>query len=294
MMTKNEPNRMKRLIFLLTGALGCFCALTAPALTATVGVGNANTDTFTPAVTNITAGDTVSWVWNSSSILFHDSTSTNPALTWSSPTTNRTGYVFSFTFTNAGSYPYLCTVHTLQHMTGAVIVAAAPLPPTVAITNPANGAVFSALANIKLGASATASGGSVTNVRFLQGAAVLTNLTAAPYAYTVSNLAAASYTFSAVATDSGGLSATNSITNSVVTPVAVALTAPKKIPPASFQFSYSANTGLSYVVQRSTNLLSTNWLPLATNTAASNPVTYTDTTATVSPGFYRVGRLPNP
>jgi hypothetical protein len=87
---------------------------------------------------------------------------------------------------------------------------------------------------------------------------------------------------------------TNSISISVVTPVQVLLSAPQGLPPANFQFSYTANVGLSYIVQRSTNLVSTNWITLITNTAGSGSVNFTDINATVNPGFYRVGRLPNP
>jgi plastocyanin len=60
----------------------------------------------------------------------------------------------------------------------------------------------------------------------------------------------------------------------------------------NFQFSYSANIGLNYVVLRSPDLFT--WVPLATNVAESNPVVFTDLTATNSLNFYRVGLLPNP
>jgi hypothetical protein len=52
--------------------------------------------------------------------------------------------------------------------------------------------------------------------------------------------------------------------------------------------------GLSYIVQLSTNLALTNWITLVTNVAASNPVVFVDNHTTNTPGFYRVGRLPNP
>jgi hypothetical protein len=78
----------------------------------------------------------------------------------------------------------------------------------------------------------------------------------------------------------------------VVTPVPVALSALQRPSPTSFQFSYSVNVGLRYVVQRSGDLL--NFTPINTNTAASNPVTFLDNGATGAASFYRVGRLPNP
>jgi chitinase len=179
-------------------------------------------------------------------------------------------------------------------MTGAVIVAAANLPPTVSITNPASGAVFAAPANITIQASASDSDGTVTNVQFLVGANVVTNQATAPFSAVTNNLAAGSYTLSAIASDNSGATATNQVAISVVTPVSVLLSAPQPGPPTMFRFSYTANTGLSYIVQRSTNLASPNWTTLVTNLAGSGSINFTDQNATFNPGFYRVGRLPNP
>jgi hypothetical protein len=179
-------------------------------------------------------------------------------------------------------------------MTGTIFVAAPNVPPTVAITNPAAGMVFSEPATIKLAATAADADGAVTNIQFFQGALSLTNLAGGPFLVSVSNLAAGSYVFTAVASDNGGLTATNAITNSVVTPVPVAINSPSRLLPSGFQFNYSANVGLRYIVQSSTSLFSTNWLTLATNTAAASPVIFMDANATSNPGFYRVGLLPNP
>jgi plastocyanin len=167
-------------------------------------------------------------------------------------------------------------------------------PPSVTITNPASGAVLSAPANVLIQASATDPDGSVTNVQFLLGATVLTNQPAAPFSASTNNLPAGSYMFSAIAADNNGIKATNSVTISIVTPVAVTLNASQRLSATNFQFSYPANIGLNYVVQCATNLLSPNWIPVLTNTAASNPVVFVDNHSTNNPGFYRVGRLPNP
>jgi chitinase len=167
-------------------------------------------------------------------------------------------------------------------------------PPSVTITNPVSGTVFAAPANVTIQASASDTDGTVTNVQFLVGSTVLSNAAAAPFSAVTNNLAAGSYTLSAVASDNNGVKATNAATISVVTPVQVLLSAPQGLPPANFHFSYTANVGLSYIVQRSTNLVSTNWITLITNTAGSGSVNFTDLNATVNPGFYRVGRLPNP
>jgi hypothetical protein len=169
-------------------------------------------------------------------------------------------------------------------------------PLTVTITNPASGAVFAAPANITIQASASdpVTGGSVTNVQFLVGSTVLTNETTAPFSAVTNNLPAGNYTLSAIASDNSGATFTNSLNISVVTPVPVVISSPSRPSSTNFQFSYTANIGLGYIVQWSTNLLSTDWITLGTNTAAASPVNFSDTNATASPGFYRVGRLPNP
>lgn len=263
--------------------------LSSPARVVTVGVANGNSLAFFPAVTNISAGDQVAWVWNNT-LNTHSTTDTN---FWDSGL-HPNPFSFTNTFNSAGTFHYICKVHSTFGMTGAVVVAAANLPPTVTVTNPANVFIFSAPASVKLGAAAADSDGSVTNVRFLQGTTVLTNLTISPYFVIVSNLAAGTYAFSAVAADNFGLTATNAITNTVVAPVTVAVSSPTRLASTNFRLAYTANTGLRYVIQRSTNLLSTNWLGLATNTATSSSMTFTDLNAAANPGFYRVGRLPNP
>jgi hypothetical protein len=77
----------------------------------------------------------------------------------------------------------------------------------------------------------------------------------------------------------------------VVTPVAVTLSGPTATN-QTFKFTYSANPGLRYVVQTSSNLV--NWVPLVTNVAASDPVVFSAGAVTNTSRFYRVGRLPNP
>lgn len=279
--------------------LGCGSPFSGLGAMASVLVGSGGFK-FTPAVTNINVNDQVIWTWAGSN---HSTTSgTNgaagddngvPTGLWDSGV-DSPSHTFTNTFTSAGRFSYFCSVHFALGMTGAVIVAAANLPPTVAITNPTNAFVFSAPATITLAANALDSDGSITNLGFFEGAALLTNLIAGPYVVTVSNLAAGAFIFSAVATDNNGLSATNAVTNNVVNPVTVSLSALGREASGSFQFAYTSDVGLRYVVQCSTNLLATNWLALATNTAAAAAVTFTDLNASAAAGFYRVGRLPNP
>jgi len=141
-------------------------------------------------------------------------------------------------------------------------------PPAVTITNPVNGAVFAAPANITIQASASDSDGTVTNVQFLIGSTVLTNKATAPFSVVTNNLAAGSYTLSAVASDNNGVKNTNTVSISVVTPVQTTVNGTTRTTSTNFQFSYSANVGLSYIVQRSTNLASANWVTLVGQVSA--------------------------
>ncbi len=277
------------------------CPLSGFAASTTVTVGSP-TDRFSPAVVNINVGDKVIWNWAAT---FHSSTSgTNgvagddngvPSGLWDSGLiTSGLSHTFTNTFLSAGNFSYFCKMHFSMGMTGAIFVASASLPPGIAITNPLSGAVFAAPASVTIQASATNGSGTVTNVQFLVGSTVLTNETAAPFSAATSNLVAGSYNLSAIAFDNLGVKNTNAVSISVVTPVTVFLTNSAKLSSASFQFSYPANVGLSYIVQISTNLALTNWTTLVTNVAASNPVVFVDNRTTNAPGFYRVGRLPNP
>jgi len=178
--------------------------------------------------------------------------------------------------------------------TSTVVNITVDAPPAVTITNPLNNATLSAPANVTIRASASDTDGSVTNVQFIVGTNILANVKSSPFSATTNNLGAGSYTLSAIASDNNGVKNTNAVSITVVTPVAVSLGSPATASSTSFQFSYSANVGLSYVIQRATDLSAANWISLATNTAGSNSVVFVDIHATNSPGFYRVGRLPNP
>ena len=57
-------------------------------------------------------------------------------------------------------------------------------------------------------------------------------------------------------------------------------------------FTYSANPGLSYIVQNSSNLV--DWVPVLTNIAASNLEHYSESFNPNGSRYYRLGQLPNP
>jgi hypothetical protein len=168
---------------------------------------------------------------------------------------------------------------------------APPVAPTVSITNPVNGAVFAAPANVQIQASAGVSSGTVTNVAFIANGVSIGSDQAAPFSITNSGLAAGAYALTAVAT-AAGISTTSSAVNiSVVSPVDVTLSSPR-ITNSVFSFDHTANPGLRYVVQNSSNL--TDWLSVATNVAAGNPVHYSSPLPPNDSRYFRVGRLPNP
>jgi glucose/arabinose dehydrogenase len=111
-----------------------------------------------------------------------------------------------------------------QRSTPAVV----NVPPSVSITNPANGAIFIAPTTATIQAAANDSDGIVTNVQFFDGATSLGNATSSPYGITA-NLALGPHTLTAVASDNLGATTTSDpITVSVIsnTPPSVSITSP--------------------------------------------------------------------
>jgi len=249
----------------------------------------ADKDAFTPNAVTINVGDRVNWIWGGS----HPHTSTSQASppVWNSGTLVNPAS-FGFTFTTAGSYPYVCVIHGF---TGSVKVGAVSPPPSVAITSPTNGAVFAAPWTGEIHATVSDTNDKVSKVEFFAGTkslGTILNPSAAP-SLTISNLAAGNYNLTAVATASGGGSATSSkVLIQVVAPVPIVLSSATRLSASTFQFNYSANQGLRYVVSRSGNLPALS--PISTNTAASNTVNFLDTSATGAMNFYDVRLLPNP
>lgn len=76
--------------------------------------------------------------------------------------------------------------------------------PSVSVASPANGATFTAPANITVAANATDSDGSVAQVDFYAGSTVIGTDTSAPFVITWSNVAAGNYALTATATDNLG------------------------------------------------------------------------------------------
>ena len=102
-------------------------------------------------------------------------------------------------------------------------------PPTVTLTQPANGATFTAPATVNLAATAS-DDGTVTRVEFFNGAAKLGEDTTAPYSFTWGGVAAGTYTITARATDDLGSSTTSApstiTVNAANTAPTVSITSP--------------------------------------------------------------------
>jgi hypothetical protein len=97
-------------------------------------------------------------------------------------------------------------------------------PPTVTLTQPTNGASFTAPATVSLVATASDADGSVAKVEFFNGAAKLGEDTTAPYSFTWSGVAAGTYMVTARATDD--LGATTTSAPSTITVVSAGNTPP--------------------------------------------------------------------
>ena len=248
------------------------------ALAATTNVNLTTTTTFSPATVSIKTGDTVHWVWVGSA----HSTTSNGGL-WDSGQHNPP-FTFDFTFNSAGNFPYHCSNPFHTSMTGTVIVSAQNQAPSVTVTNPANNSVFSPPANFSLGASASDSDGTVSQVEFLRNSTSIGVDTTSPYSVSVTNLGSGTYTFSAVATDNSSNKATNSISVVVNALPTVSVTNPANATvfaaPATFAVGASASDSDGTVSQveffrNGTSIGIDTTSPYSTNVTSLGAGTYT-------------------
>ena len=94
----------------------------------TVMVGQGGALTYTPAHLTINVGDTVRWVWASSGHSVVSGTDGNADNQFCSPSNtgcdnpplSSKGTTFEHTFTQAGTFPYYCSVHFSLGMTGTI------------------------------------------------------------------------------------------------------------------------------------------------------------------------------
>jgi plastocyanin len=110
----------------------------APGASATVDVmvGPFGGESFSPQIVTINIGDTVRWTWGSSGHNVISGSSCTPDNKFCSPSdancafapTSDESAVYIHTFTTAGTFPYFCSPHCFDGMTGAVIVQAGSTP----------------------------------------------------------------------------------------------------------------------------------------------------------------------
>jgi hypothetical protein len=128
---------------------------------------------------------------------------------------------FSINWSNvaAGTYSLTAkaTASTGTVATSAPISVTVNNPaPLVSITIPSPGAIFSAPANIAIGATASVAVGSITKVEFFNGAALLGTVTSSPYTFNWTSVPQGVYSLTARATASTGTVATSAVVNVTV------------------------------------------------------------------------------
>ncbi len=228
--------------------------------------------TFSPNILTVTVGDTVTFNGLAN---FHTVTGsgTNEAFCGNAVST-----VCMVTFNRVGSFPFHCNPHRSLGMTGLVQVVGPNLRPVATLTSPADGSVFAAPATIHFAAEASDVYGAVNQVRFVRGGFSSLGVdTASPYSLTVSNVAAGNYVYTALVTDNTLLTSTSQVVNvTVVEPVDIQLLSPAATP-GGFKFDYTANPGLTYIIEGSDADGSiVPFVPLSTNIATGDVVTFTD------------------
>lgn len=107
----------------------------------------------------------------------------------------------------------------VSYLVGSTNVSVAPV---IVLTSPANGSSQAAPATVNLSASVTSNGHNISKVQFYNGATLLAENTAAPYAYSWANVGVGRYTLTAQAVyDAGSRVATTAVlnvTNATVNP----------------------------------------------------------------------------
>ncbi|QJR11141.1 Tol-Pal system protein TolB [Usitatibacter rugosus] len=140
------------------------------------------------------------------------------------------------TWTGVGVGSYSLTAVVTDNRGGVTASAAVSIsvvpplqPPVVALTAPANGALYQALSTVALAATASSpnAGGSITKVEFFRGTDKLGESLAAPFTFSWTNVAAGTYTLTARATDNRGVATDSApVSINVNAQPAVAITAP--------------------------------------------------------------------
>jgi hypothetical protein len=180
-----------------------------------------------------------------------------------------------------------------------VSVTVNPGPPTVSITAPANGSVFTAPASFNITATASSNGGYIARLDFFDGSTLLSTYTAPPntaslsYTLALTGVVAGAHSYTVKATDSFNTATTSSPVNvTVYNPPTVSITAPANnsvATPATLAITASANSSGGYIstlaLYDGATLVSTYTVP--TNTASLS-YTFTPSGVATGPHSYTV------
>jgi hypothetical protein len=164
-------------------------------------------------------------------------------------------------------------------------------PPSINITSPANGSIFTSPASFTIAYTASDSDGSIAKVGLYDGNQLLLTDSTAPFtAFNASNFRAGFHRYHLRAYDDRGAATTSSPLRIAIKPSQTngvfTATGTKR-----FELALgTTNTG-SYRLEYSTNLV--NWISLGSTESLSNAVYFSDTGVTNHPRrFYRAVKLP--
>ena len=250
-------------------------------------------DGFSPSSVSINVGDSVDFIVDDDNAPYCIQSTTGAWTPW---------YLWSYgdgvaiTFNEKGDYYYR---DIFYGNTGVVHVGTGGggvtnIPPSVSVTAPADGAVFTEPASFAFSANATDTDNGMWAVEFYVGANLVDTVFSMPFSTQVTNLAAGSYTLTAKAYDSGQGTATASVNITVQawTPPSIALSLPS-VSGGQFNMGVSGLTvGKQAVLQASTSLgPSAAWVALQTNDVTSATTSFS---SPVVPGtrFFRVLQFP--
>jgi hypothetical protein len=173
-------------------------------------------------------------------------------------------YSFSWTGVPAGAYTLTAKATDnsgAETTSGGINVSVnTPVPPSVNITAPANGATYTAPATINITANASDTDGVVTKVDFYQGTTWLGTDSSSPYSFSWTGVTAGAYTLTAKATDNSGLETTSLGVNVTVNPPPATPTAPTgltatAVSTTQINLSWTDNSSdeLGFKIERSNN-----------------------------------------
>ena len=164
-------------------------------------------------------------------------------------------------------------------------------PPSITITSPASGSIFTSPASLTIGYTASDSDGSIAKVELYDGNKLLFTDSTAPFSnVNANNISAGFHRYHLRAYDNRGASTTSNPLRIGIRPSqgvgAIAGTTTKR-----FELALATTNSGSYRVEYSTNMV--NWTSLGSLESLSNSVYFSDTTVTNHPRrFYRAVKLP--